>query len=208
MNPSLFNYGAIFPSDWEALRQPVYGRNGVQIFFKNGIGLVVQPNRITLSELVLGKEIPELQVPALMHKWIEALPHIQYRALGVNPTGMVSFSEDQQEAANFFRSTLLTEGVRREGAPELMKASLNLAYRLEGGILNVAIQEGTARLSEDQKISALLYSGNCHYALQGESQTDRLEHLKSMLGQWQTGVDAYRNLVEHHLLQSAEMTAV
>lgn len=208
LNPSLFNYGAIFPTDWEALRQPVYQRNGVQILFKNGISLMVQPNKVTLSELVLGKEIHELQVATLMAKWIEALPNISYRALGVNPTGMVTFSEDQQEASNFLRSTLLTEGVRREGAPELLKASLNLAYRLERGILNLSIQEGVAQLSEEQKISALLYSGNCHYALQGESQADRLGDLKAVLGQWQTGVDAYCDLVSQKLLQSPELVAV
>ncbi|MEL6333517.1 MAG: hypothetical protein AAFQ76_13100, partial [Cyanobacteria bacterium J06626_26] len=86
LNPSLFNYGAIFPTDWKALRQPVYQRNGVQLLFKNGISLVAQPNKITLSELVLGKEIHELQVATLMTKWIEALPNINYRALGINPT--------------------------------------------------------------------------------------------------------------------------
>lgn len=208
LNPSLFNYGAIFPTDWEALQQPVFQRNQVQIAFKNGIRLAVQPNRVVLSELVLGKDIHGLQVATLMAKWIEALPNINYRALGVNPTGMVSFSEDQQEAANFLRSTLLTEGVRREDAPELIKASLNLAYRLERGILNLAIQEGVAQLSEDQKISALLYSGNCHYPLQGESQADRLGDLKALLDQWQTGVDAYCDLVSHKLLQSPEPVTV
>ena len=60
LNPSLFDYGAVFPTDWESLRQPVYQRNGVLILFKNSISLVVQPNKVTLSELVLGKEIHEV----------------------------------------------------------------------------------------------------------------------------------------------------
>ncbi|MEL6224187.1 MAG: hypothetical protein AAFR31_16250 [Cyanobacteria bacterium J06627_8] len=208
LNPSLFNYGAVFPTDWETVRQPLCQRNTIQIVFKNGISLMVHPNRVVLSELVFGKELHELQVAALMDKWIAALPNIDYRALGVNPTGMVSFPEDQQGAANFFKSTLLTERVRFDGTPALAKASLNLAYQLEHGMLNLSIQEGVAQLPENQSISALLYSGNCHYPLQGESRVDRLNHLKEVLGQWKTGVETYRDLVTHKLLQSAELVSV
>ncbi|MGB7084838.1 MAG: hypothetical protein WBD47_04745 [Phormidesmis sp.] len=207
LNPSLFDYSAIFPTDWEVMRQPVYQRNGVQMLFKNGIGLVVQPNRIVLSELVLGKQIHELQVADLMAKWIEALPNIDYRALGINPTGMVSFPEEQTGAADFLRSTLLTDSVRRD-MPELAKASLTLAYQIERGMLNLSIQEGTARLPESQTISALLYSGNCHYALQGDSRSERTDDLKNLLGQWQSGIDTYCDLVGNRLLRSAELAAV
>ncbi len=207
LNPSLFDYSAIFPTDWEVLRQPVYQRNGVQILFKNGIRLIVQPNRLTLSELVLGKEIHEMQVATLMSKWIEALPNLEYQALGINPTGMMSFPEEEQGTANFLRSVLLTDRVQREGLPELSMAALNLSYRLERGMLNLSIQEGTAQRSGNQAISALLYSGNCHYTLQGGSRSERLDDLRGLLDQWQSGVDQYRDLVSYKLLQLPELVS-
>ncbi|MFN6033580.1 MAG: hypothetical protein ACK48B_05940, partial [Dolichospermum sp.] len=44
LNPDFLKYTGIIPADWELANQPVYNNNLVQLVYKNGVGIIVQPN--------------------------------------------------------------------------------------------------------------------------------------------------------------------
>jgi len=55
LNPDFLKYTGIIPTDWELANQPIYNNNLVQLVYKNGVGIIVQPNRLNVLEMIGGK---------------------------------------------------------------------------------------------------------------------------------------------------------
>lgn len=208
LNPNVVNldflkYSNIISSDWEVARPPVYTKNLTQLVFQNGIVIVAQPNRIVFAEAIDTdtKDIQELQISQLAAKYVEKLPNIEYQAIGINPKGFVNFA-DSNGTTNYFLNNLLASGEWREFGNSPLKAAIHLSYTLEDSQLNLIINEGLLRISEDKNIPAVLFSGNFNYNVAAIEQEKKLQNLHQIIQDWKSNLETYKELINDKFLTS------
>lgn len=221
LNPDFLKYSDIVPESWELARPPVYSERLVRLLFKNGVGIVAEPNRLVFVEAIgnKSKEIslsttPDtpsgvIEIPELACRCVQKLPNMSYQAVGINPKGYSIFSSEQA-AHQYVSTTLLADGDWQSFGTAPMKASLQLSYPLEQGQLNLAINEVSLRSSlggsspspESESLPAILFSGNFNFNIQNDIKTERLNALQHYINNWETHLEAYKSLIENQFLQA------
>lgn len=198
LNPDFLKYTEIIPTDWELARPPVYTNQLSQLLFSNGIGIVAQPNQIVFAETIGSKDLKGVQIVEAACRCIETLSKVEYQAVGINPTGFVTY--DSEDAAyQYLCKALLSPGSWQEFGEAQMKAGLQLSYTLKRGQLNLGINQVVLK-APDQHIPAILFSGNFNHPVVGSSQSDQLEDLKHLIRGWQDNVALYQQLIEAKFL--------
>jgi len=87
------------------------GPQNSQVAFTNGINIVAQSNAITFIESLSAQPLEDTQIPAIIRKYVEALPRTDYQTLSINPRSFVTFEEgDENAARKYITSTLLSKG--------------------------------------------------------------------------------------------------
>jgi len=204
LNPSIINldfltYSNIISSEWELARQPIYTKNLTQLVFQNGIAIVAQPNRIVFAETIDTKDIQELQISKIAAKYIEKLPNVEYKAVGINPKGFVTFTESNG-ASNYLLNNLFASGEWREFGKTPVKAAIQLAYNLEYSQFNLTINEGLLKVSEEKSVPAVLFSGNFDYKISINEPEARLKDLHEILHNWKSNLETYKQLINDKFL--------
>jgi hypothetical protein len=201
LNPDFLKYTGIIPADWELANQPVYNNNLVQLIYKNGVGIIVQPNRLNVLEMIGPKTPVEIQVAAIASQLIEKLSQIEYQAVGINPKGFVGFAS-AEDAYHYICGKLLSPGSWQEFGGSKVNASLELSYPLKRGVLNLAINQVNVQ-SGEQVTPAILFSGNLNYPLLGNTITEKIQDLQQVIGNWQNDVKTFQDLLGEKFLPSA-----
>jgi hypothetical protein len=205
LNPDFLKYTGIIPTDWELAAQPVYNNNLVQLVYKNGIGIVVQPNRINVVEMIGGKPPAEIQMAIIALQLIEKLSQIEYQAVGINPKAFVNFSTED-DAYQYISGKLLAPGSWQEFGGSKVKAALELSYPLNRGDLNLAINQVNVQLGE-QVTPAILFSGNLNYPLAGNTLTEKIQDLQQIITNWPNDVKTFQQLLVDKFLPSAAVAS-
>jgi hypothetical protein len=205
LNPNVINadflkYTGIVPADWELSRQPVYANGLVQIFFSTGVGIVAQPNSITVVEAIATKQAGEIQVAKITEQLIGKLSQVEYQRVGINPRGFVVFNSDA-EAYQYIHSKLLAPGSWQEFAGGKVTAGLQLSYPLKRGILNLNINQANVQFP-DKVAAAILFSGNFNYPLSGETPGEKSQDLQTIIQDWQNSVKTFQQLLSEKFFQS------
>jgi hypothetical protein len=207
LNPDFLKYTGIIPADWELANQPVYNNNLVQLIYKNGVGIIVQPNRLNVLEMIGPKTPVEIQVAAVASQLIEKLSQIEYQAVGINPKGFVGFAS-AEDAYHYICGKLLSPGSWQEFGGSKVNASLELSYPLKRGVLNLAINQVNVQ-SGEQVTPAILFSGNLNYPLLGNTITEKIQDLQQVIGNWQNDVKTFQELLlEKFLPLSSPVQAI
>ena len=204
LNPSIINldfltYSSIISSELKLARQPIYTKNLTQLVFQSGIAIVAQPNRIVFAETIDTKDIQELQISKVAAKYIEKLPNVEYKAVGINPKGFVTFTEPNG-ASNYLLNNLLASGEWREFGKTPVKAAIQLAYNLESSQFNLTINEGLLKVSEETSVPAVLFSGNFDYKISINEPEARLKDLHEILRNWKSNLEIYKQLINDKFL--------
>ncbi|MCC5638756.1 hypothetical protein LC593_23575 [Nostoc sp. CHAB 5844] len=209
LNPDFLKYSGIVPSEWELARQPVFTNNVVQIAYTSGINIVAEPNRIMFLETIEGKELAQVSIPEIVRKYVQALPNLEYGAVGINPRSHISF-EQQQDAGKYFSETLLSPGEWQEIGQSRVRASLNLAYTLERSPFYLSINEAAIRKEDETTTPIVMFNGSFSYELTGENSSERLMNLQQVIDNWEADIKTYQEIIGSKFLakQSEALYAV
>jgi hypothetical protein len=202
LNPDFLKYTGIIPTDWELANQPIYNNNLVQLVYKNGVGIIVQPNRLNVLEMIGGKRLAEIQLATIALQLIEKLSEIEYQAVGINPKAFVNFPS-VEDAYNYICGKLLAPGSWQEFGGSKVNAALQLSYPLKRGTLNLAINQVNVQVGEQEITPAILFSGNLNYPLLGNTNTEKIQDLRQVIGNWQNDVKTFQDLLGEKFLPSA-----
>ena len=201
LNSDFLKYSGIVPTDWELARPPILGSQISQVAFTNGINIVAQSNAITFIESLSAKPLEDTKIPAIIRKYVEALPRTDYQTLSINPRSFVTFEGGEENAASeYITSTLLSKGTWSDVGKAPVKAAVNLVYALERRELNLSVAEALLQLQEAPPTPAVLFSGSFQYEVAGELEGEKLQHLYQLLENWQPDLEAYREIVNERFL--------
>ena len=200
INHEFLRLSGVIPEAWELARQPVYSPQLVQLAFENGLVLTIQPNRIILAESLEQKSLPDLQLAGLAQKLIQALPNLEYQAVGFNPTGHYEPEAGSEAVKRYFGQTLMAQGPWMSVTAETPRVTLNFSYQLERCPLNLTVTEAGLRQEDESVKSVVVFSGNFNYLVGGTTATERTSQMLEHLQHWQTDVQHYEQIVNQNFL--------
>lgn len=203
MSHEFLKSSGIIPKEWELSQQPVLNPNFAQLNFKSGISINAQPRTLTISESLGSKQPSELKLASVASKYLEKLPHAEYVGLSCSPKILIPFPNAPETVRNYISGTLLGSGAWKKIGKVPVQAGLNLMYLLDRCQLTMNISEARLQQSQQQPITAILFSGNFNYNINPQdNNSDRLTQITKFLSHWQTDFQEFRDIVNQKFLDS------
>ncbi|MBD2252346.1 hypothetical protein [Nostoc parmelioides] len=196
-------YGNIVPLDWELAREPVVSNQGSQVIFRNGVSITAQQGMLSFLEVIGSKDIAEIQIPAIAHRYIQALPNSDYQGLGIDLRGYITETQaDTEGNIQKYLQSLLAPAPWQEVGNDPVQVSLQLGFTLEQGQLNLNINEGKLYITEEETVPIVLFSGNFSYGITGNNKEEQLQSLHQLIDNWQPALETYQDIINTKFLQS------
>jgi hypothetical protein len=154
LHPSFLRAQNIVPVDWELAGNPVSTPAVSAVKYANGITFIADSTR-----LVIRDEAPRKTdlVHDLAIKYVNALPHVHYSAVGINFDGYIECPNPEDWA----RERFLKRGPGNDDKLKPNAVGLKFAYAVDQGVLNLSCDSGTVRrASENHETPCLLISAN------------------------------------------------
>ena len=210
LNPDFLKYSGIVPTEWELARQPIYTQSVSQVAFTNGIVIIAEPTRVMFIEAIENKAVEEIAITAIAKKYVEALPNVEYEAVGINPRGYIAFEKEQDAARLFITETLLSAGEWQEVGTAPVRATLNLAYTMDRGPFYLSVNEAALRNPDETSTPIVLFSGSFSYEVKSETVLSRKNSIHQGIDNWQADLLAYQEIISKKFLgkTSEEKTVV
>ncbi|MBE9038673.1 hypothetical protein [aff. Roholtiella sp. LEGE 12411] len=195
-------YSGIVPSEWELARQPIVTNTASQVVFQNGINIVAEVNRIIFVESIATKEPQDVEIPAIASKYLETLAQVDYQGISINFRGHVLFDQQQNTARDYILKTLLNPGTWQEFGKAPVQAATRFLYTLEDAQMTLDINEAGLQLPDNKVLPIVLFSANFGHAIAPEEQSPRLATINQVIGNWQTDLETYQEVVNNKFLNS------
>lgn len=209
LNPDFLKVNNVVPNDWELAEPPVCAHPVASVSFNNGVRIVANINRITFAELFELTGDGEVETPGIAHRYIETLPHVEYRAVGINPKGHVVF-ETLNDAKNWFMSKFLQDGPWRMFNGQPADGAVKIIYTLDARTtLSLTADVGTLTWQTDkdkdkEEIHVVTFAANVHHDLVGESTKERLSNAVEVIDGWEKDRNIFQTIVDDLILESKE----
>lgn len=209
LNPDFLKYSGIVPTEWELARQPISTQNVSQVAFTNGVLIVAEPTRVIFIEAIEGKAVAEIIVADIAKKYVQALPNVEYEAVGLNPRSYMSFDQQQDAARQYLAEMLLSPGPWQEVGTAPVRATLNLVYTLERCPFYLTVSEAALRNPDETSTPIVLFNGSFSYQVIGETVPERLKKLHQLIDNWQADLLTYQDIINSKFItQAAAHTTV
>jgi hypothetical protein len=202
LTPDFLRYSGIVPNNWELARQPIVTNSVAQVAFTNGVSIAAQVNKIVFSELIATKEVNEVEIAAIANKYIEKLPEVEYRAVGINFRGHVMFEQQNGSARNYIFKTLLNPGPWQEFGKAPVSAAMRFVYTLEKAQLNLDINEAGLQLPDKTIIPSVIFSANFNHETAEDTSNQRIAHLLQVIKNWSINQEIFQELIDTKFLKS------
>ncbi|BAY21488.1 hypothetical protein NIES2100_12420 [Calothrix sp. NIES-2100] len=202
LTPDFLKYSGIVPDDWELAQQPVVSKQASQVVFNNALSIVAQPQLLNFLEVVINKEITDIQAPGITHSYIKALPNVEYQAIGVNLKGYILESQlGSNQTVQDYMNSLLAPAAWQEVGNAPVLPTIQLAFTLDRCEFSLGITEGKLYVTEQETVPIVLFTGNFSYAVTGNSKEEKLQSLHKLIDNWQTDLKDYVEIINTKFLQ-------
>lgn len=194
LNPDFLVRNEIVSSDWNLAEPPVCVEPYAQVVYTNGISVVSDLGKMVFSQTgnSLTKEV--VKVVEMARRYVNAVPHVDYRELGINPKGDVEF-KTEEESRQYIMGKLVAGGPWQVYGKAPVRASTTFVFQLEKAKLFVTIQEAKLKQSEGTSSSVVAFAANFHYKLDWIAREDMIKTFSDALGEWQDCWMEYVSLV-------------
>jgi hypothetical protein len=204
LNPDFLYRNQIVPEDWKQVQDPICTPPLARVVFESGVGIETQFDKVIFTERD-ATSIPEGTVLAeVALRYIGTLPHVSYRAVGINPHGFVEC--DSEEAVRLFLlGTLIGEGPWRKVGDKPPHAAVRLIYTFGDCQCTLSVEEARARPGEGgaQK-PVVTFRANFHRALAADSHNRQLDRLLQVIRGWRNDYELFERIVGETFLREAE----
>jgi hypothetical protein len=208
LNLDFLKCSGIISKDWNLARQPISTNGFARLDFSNGIAISAESNRVVFIEQITDKKIESLQIPEIARKYTQALPNMEFEAVGINFRGYVPFVGSQDAARSYINKTLLSPGAWQEEGEEPIQASLNVAYKFNRAPFNLSINEGTWRQDDEITIPIVMFTGSFSYEVSGETEAQQISSLHQSLENWQTDLQTYSDIISNKFMAKMPLDTV
>jgi len=180
LHPSFLRLQDVVPADWEVAEDPISTPPFSVVKYANGLVFAVETNRFQVIDNSPPADPRESRVAELAKKYIRALPHVRYTAVGVNFSGFVESAEPQKALCRRF----LKRGPWNGKALTIAGLGLRFSYPVSEGGLRVDCNSGTVRRGKDtEEKTGMIVNVNYHTDVAGGEPLAAAEKALSLYGE-------------------------
>lgn len=175
LNPDWLVKTEIIDPEWKLADPSITTPLLARCFYVNKVQLVLEPNKLTVSSLPEDNNGLSGELPRIVRKYVESLPHIPYKQLGNN----FRFSTDMQDVLSKLKTKLIKEG--NWNTDDISKIKTTFQYFCNGYRVNLTVESSDAgeESRNSKEASTLILDFNYHREL------DDLSSLIHGIDSWQ-----------------------
>lgn len=187
LNPDFLRVNKIVDKDYGIQGTPISTPAFSQVAFNNRITVTSAPDRMIFSQAgTLSEE--NAMLPKIAKRYLECVPHVPYRAIGINPKGFIS-GQEPNPVAKMVRDNGSWMSFR-DVTPELQLKAI-YRYNERSIFLDIA---GANTEENNKKTSGILFQANIHRDLTETDTESRIKRLSSILDSWGSDLNDFYNL--------------
>lgn len=187
LHPAFLVSQGIIPEDWDIADPPICTPMLSIAKFANGITFTVEGNRLVVTEERPGGNPTESQVADLAVAYSEKLPHVRYKAVGVNFNGFCLCDDPER----FLIERFVKDGPWNDETRPMKAMGARFLYHVDAAALRLGIDGGRVQQGTQQK-SAVIVNANFHSELPEEQP---LDSLRGLVTRWSDRLDCFVDLI-------------
>lgn len=191
INPDFLANNNIVDPDRSLQGDPVTTPVFAQVVYEDGLIVRADPERVIFEQSATGTCLRSIICPKMAWVYADVVPHVPYRAVGINPKLHVSLTH--ANSANL-ASVLDGRGSwlhYNDLEPEIQ---LKLIYPYSSRKIIVDVLGATRPSPNGQPLPGLVFQGNVHRDLEQPSSQSRIKKLVSIVKNWEGDVRDCRAL--------------
>ncbi len=177
---------------------PMFSR----VAFVNDVSVTAEPSRIIFAQTGQPLEDEDAsQIPDMAVRFLKTLPHVPYRAIGINPKGIVPLAGSNSGTV---ANALKDSGVWTTYKGILPEMTLTGLYRCPSRTIQMNVSSHESGQNDDAASNHLQFQANFHHDIGEGVRQGQIEKILSVLTDWKADLDAFRELVTKFVSQIAE----
>ncbi|MHC4402296.1 MAG: hypothetical protein ACYTG0_21740 [Planctomycetota bacterium] len=186
LHPEFLLARAIVSEDWEVADPPITTPAFSVAKYNNGITFQVDSKRFIITEEKPAGNPGQSRIPDLAIGYVEALPHVRYKALGVNFKGYCLRKDPEQ----FLIERFLKTGPWNDETRPMRAYGSRFVYHVEDTVIGMGFDGGQVN-QEGKSEPAVLINVNFHSDL---PDRDQVEALRELVSHWADRLSYFTNL--------------
>jgi hypothetical protein len=172
LHPSFLKAQQIVPEYWEPTEPPICTPPLSIVKYPEGIVFTAEVNKFQVLKSPPTVDLRESKLPEYVSKYVRMLPHVPYRAVGINLGAVIPSPTPEAMLIERF----LRHGPWSSSPLTLAQLHLRFVYPLEGGVLNLSCGPGKSPESFLGGVaSGVIVQGNYHFPVIGTDPTKQAE---------------------------------
>jgi hypothetical protein len=205
LNPDFLARNEIVSSDWSLAHPPVCVAPFAQVQYENGISVVSEVGKLVFTQVGTSLTKEAIEVVNMAQRYVRVVPHVDYRAVGINPKGDVECrTEDGPQ--RYIMGKLVAKGPWKTFGKAPVKASSTFVFELEESRLFLTVQEAKLSLPDGTTSPVVSFAANFHYELTWNLKDEMMTSISKALDGWQTCWTDYENLIENIFEPEGDVT--
>ena len=200
INPDFLSHNGIIDGDRRLQEAPVATPVFAQVVYEGGLTVRADPERVMFVQSASEARLTSVACPTMAEGYVRAVPHVPYRAVGVNPKLHVGLDEaSRARVVNALdgRGSWLSF---KDSEPEVQ---LKAIYRFSARQITMDVLGATRRRPSGGESRGLLFQGNVHREFKQTSSQTRVETLVSIISGWEADVRDCRALADKFVQHAA-----
>ena len=193
INPDMLRHTEIVPPDLEIKEPPFSTPAHSQIIYENDVAVVAEPRRFFVAQHGEPLDRSKCIAPGVARRFLEKVPHLGYRSLGINPKGFMLLEGGTSRS---MLNVLHEKGDWLSFKDESPEIGLKIVYRYEGRIINMDVSFAKKEEEGGDASSGLFFEANIHRGVSNiPKQSERIARLSEILSDWEQDVTDFCKLV-------------
>ena len=174
LNPDWLVKTKIIHPEWKLADSPITTPLFARCSYINKVQLILEPNKLTVDSITEDDHDLSGELPRIVSKYVDSLPHIPYRQIGNN----FRFSVGMQNILSKLKNKLIQKG--NWNADNISKIKTTLQYFCNDCSINLTIESSdlAGENGSGEREPALILSFNYHREL------SNLDSLTSAIDKW------------------------
>ncbi len=198
LNPNFLEDQGIVPSEWNwklSNEPPLTTPPLSRVSYSNGVLITVQREKLQITDNLLTdrRSVTNSKAPEIALKYIKELPHVKYRAVGINVTAVM----DSEEPGSFLIDRFLKDGAWLTTPNALADIGLRFGYPLDNGRAVFSLEAAMVETDQEKRASnrVIIAAANFHRDCNPPSYEQVEQHLSHLMHDW----DMFKMMVQKNI---------
>ena len=194
LNPDFLRYNKIVNSDRQVQDPHVSTPAYSQVTFEGGLTVKADPERVIFEQQGNALSVDDIVCPETARRYVKNVPHVPYRAVGINPKGFIlSTAVSEEKVVN----ALVNNGAWMKFKDNTPNIQLKAIYRSNERTITLDIAEVRKKGTDGSEVPGLLFQGNFHRDIKDGKPQKRINRLTSVLQSWREDLSDFNLLVRN-----------